>query len=146
MAETHNKIVSSFKCPCCRKEFPLQEAHSRDVLFKQQIDTDFRGNRYVDTISTSYYTIRFCADCCRKRKRNKWLHHILFWLLGPICWMIFDSIINWEFLFTWRVYLVGLLVCFFLYIPVVKIFREFITPKLNRDIIIQAVDCKAIIK
>lgn len=138
------QINRQFRCPQCGTIHNISDAHIREVHVSQNSDTTFRGNRYVDTISSSYAKVRFCANCKNVRTRNKIIRHVSYFTLLPILIMSIISLCEWSNCFSWKSYLIFIAVLFIFYVPAVKFFREVVSPGLNKSILKRAVDGNAI--
>lgn len=133
-----------FRCPHCGNIHDISEAYLRAVLVSQDSEMSFRGNHYVDKISSSYVDVRFCPKCKSVRTRNKIIRHVSYFTLMPIVIMAIISLCNWSNCFSWKGYFIYIAVLFIFYVPAVKIFRELISPGLNKGILKRAVDGNAI--
>ena len=133
-----------FKCPNCGKIHPIKDARVRAVLVSEDSKMDFRGNHYVDTISTSYAKVRFCPKCKNVRTRNKVIRHVSYFTVLPWIIMAIISLFEWKLCFSWRGYFTFAVILFIFYVPVVKIFREIFSPPLNKPILKRAVDGNAL--
>ena len=133
-----------FRCPQCGRVYNISDASLRAVLLSQDSETTFRGNHYVDKISSSYANVRFCPKCKGVRTRNKIIRHISYFIVMPIILMAIISLCNWSDCFSWNGYFLYMVVLFIFYVPAVKIFRELISPSLNKSILKRAVEGNAI--
>jgi hypothetical protein len=138
--------ANEFICPVCGKIHPVKNAYIRAVLVSENSDVNFRGNHYVDRISTSYVNVRFCPKCKNVRLRNKILRHISYFTIMPVIIMALISLFNWTSCFSWKGYFLYMAVLFIFYVPAVKFFRECLSPSLNKSILKRALDGNAITK
>lgn len=145
----HEKIQQlkrdeKFICPNCGCLEDIRNKHVRAVLVGCESKDTFMVTHTRVQIKSSYLNVRSCPKCKNVRNRNKWLRHIAFFLLGPLVWSILMALLYWDFTFSWKIYGVGLLICFFAYVPAVRFFREDISPALNKGLINKAIEGNAI--
>lgn len=132
------KKNSQFICPNCGRIHNISDAFVRAVLVSEESDMEFRGNHYVDHISESFLKVRFCPKCKNVRTRNKIFRHIGYFTIGPLILLSLFSLFNWRLMFSWGGYFLGMCLLFMFYVPAVKIFREALSPILNKKIIERA--------
>ena len=143
-SQTILKQEHKFVCPNCHKEHHIKDAHINAVLVKEESHVTYHGSFNKDHITTTYLKVRFCPDCKNVRLRNKMLRHTLYFLFGPLIIMSIISLFNWRPCFTVSGYFMGLFILFMFYVPAVKIFRELLSPSLNKPIIKRAIDGNAV--
>lgn len=67
---------STFKCPYCGKEHSISEAKTEKILASSKhVKTNYRGRNVIYTYLDTYYNIRFCPKCY---KRKYWTKRILY--------------------------------------------------------------------
>lgn len=138
------KKSKEFICPNCGHRHPIADSHVRQVLVKSDSDTNFVGNRYVTHVSSSYANVRFCTNCKNVRTRNKILRHICYFLFGPIIILVLHSLLFNSSPFTWGGYFLAMCILLIFYRLPVMLFREVISPSLNKSIFQRAKDGNAI--
>ena len=140
------KKNKEFICPHCGSVNPIKDAITVEVLVEETSHMTFHGSHYQDHISSTFTKIRFCKNCRNVRLRNKIFRHVSYFTLLPFILIALTCIITWTWKIynPWGLYFFYLMILFFLYVPAVKFFREFISPKFNKLLIKKAIEGNAI--
>ena len=135
-----------FVCPQCDSVNPIKNAFAVEILVGETSHMTFHGSHYRDHISSTFIKVRFCKHCRNVRLRNKIFRHVSYFTLLPFVLIALTCLITWkwEIYNPWGLYFFYLMILFFLYVPAVKFFREFISPKFNKPLIKKAIEGNAI--
>ena len=63
---------ATFKCPYCGKEYDIKDAVVEKILASSEhTSTKIRGRKITYTYIDSYYYVRFCAKCHKRKTATK---------------------------------------------------------------------------
>ena len=91
-----NDSMLYFRCPNCRKQFNINEASVIPVNTKSKhVGTKISGRTVTRTYQDTYYHIRFCPSCAKKRsKKISYLSRSV--MIIYLLFVILYYFLNWE--------------------------------------------------
>ena len=78
----------SFTCPYCKTKHDINDAIVERILDKSEhVHTSWRMRYAVQTYRDTYYNVRFCPRCFKRKHKVKKIIGILMYLI-PLTWLV----------------------------------------------------------
>ena len=78
-----------YKCPYCGKEHEINDCVVEKILAKSKhISTKYRSRLVIRTYRDSYYYVRVCHKCHKKKKITLYTLQVLFFVVCPILYTL----------------------------------------------------------
>ena len=79
-----------FKCPICNKEADTSTASIEKVITNSKhIGTKVRGRTVTQTYRETYYNVRFCSKCYKRKEKYNSILIVFVFLIIPILYSIY---------------------------------------------------------